>query len=282
MNVCRITAAFSLMVLVTSAGATEPQEQQEQDVFFHVRMRGAVAAELKRDPAWAVAILKRFRANGTVEFGIQDFAFETLYRNPEVAKPAEPWLREWIGRHESRSVRRMSAMVLATLGHRDKAVIDVLIDGLCHPHQYNGMGRVGAEQALVLIGKPAVPALDKRGAYHVLAAIGPDAVVALGGVIAGLSDDDEMQRVEAAYALYRITGEVQRPLPLLIAALDSRKSQVRTRAAKRLMLLGRDAAPARDALVKALDDTGEVTSEQTRFFAKRALALIDGEPAEDE
>src|SRR5439155_22793743 len=70
-----------------------------------------------------------------------------------------------------------------------------------------------------------------------------------------LKDNDAYVGVFAAKALYAATGEAERVVPVLVAALGSENESVRLNAVEGLDKIGAAAEAAVPALTKALNDT---------------------------
>lgn len=122
----------------------------------------------------------------------------------------------------------------------------------------------------------AVPALEtavrtraflRRDAIRALGAIGPAAAAALPAIVGGMRDGIATDRPAAALAVWRISGEVDRPLATLRNALKSDDERVKWHALVAAMEMGDTATPLSEAIAARLDDP-------SRFVRQVALAAF--------
>ena len=102
------------------------------------------------------------------------------------------------------------------------------------------------------------------------AAVSETSVPAL---MSALDSENALTQLQAADALWTLTGDRELVLPTLTAATDSRDSQVRELAIAALSQLGEQAMPA----VPVLDDLLSNENSRTRQLAQDALTVIKSE-----
>ena len=148
----------------------------------------------------------------------------------------------------------------------------------------NAIGQIGpgAKEAVPQVAKrlEAESQFDRAAAARALGLIGPEARAAVTALKKRLGDERKNVRVWAAFALARITGESKPQVALLIELWNEERGPfgsdlARYDVAQALELLGAEAAPARDLLLKAVLD--EKTAAGTRAHAARALGHLPGD-----
>ena len=114
----------------------------------------------------------------------------------------------------------------------------------------------------------------RRQAIFALGAIGDDAAEAVPALAAVLRDDSDSDlRVQVALALSKMSSASRAAVPELAGALSDSEPYVRAYAAVALLRLGKDAAPAIDALVKAIDDDSNQTNLETFHFTLQEMMI---------
>jgi len=226
---------------------------------------------------------------------LKDFQWVELYKNWDeglrriigVIDPEGVRVKELIGTLEDRDApivdRINAAQDLGRMGPMAAGAAPALTEALFDPN--TTLHQIALE-ALVLIGKPAVPALRealkrslkstyydwvRRSVAEALVKIGEPAVPALAEA---LKDEDREVRSSAAKALGEIGESAVSAVPALAEALKDKGREVRWSAAEALGKIGEPAAAAVPALVEALKDEEELV----RQSAAEALGQI-GEPA---
>lgn len=115
----------------------------------------------------------------------------------------------------------------------------------------------------------------QMGAVTALENTGPAAVLAVPALKEMLNSPDEAFRTSSAFALWRITSNVDTTLLILVKALSSADWTERIFAVSALGKMGPDALPARPE-VEALAKSDPY--ENVRGSARKALEKIDGSP----
>jgi HEAT repeat protein len=146
------------------------------------------------------------------------------------------------------------------------------------------MLRVQAQDALVRMGKSAVPTMIKllegqslelrEAAADVLLEMGPEAEEAIPTLIDAIYDKDETMRRAAAFALVGI-GRAS-AIPTLVKALKNNKVGVRITGAEALNVMGAEAQVASQALHVALHDE----NYKVRIYA--AATILSFDPSHEE
>lgn len=137
--------------------------------------------------------------------------------------------------------------------------------------------RSSAAEALASIGSAAKPAVDELAAIvempegDFLAALGPQAKDAKGPAQELLKRDIALTRLNAAFAIYKVSGIPDLPLPSIIDGLKYHDPGVQVIAAQMLLIMGPAAAPAKEELEKLTKSENQQVSEA----AKAALQAID-------
>jgi len=116
----------------------------------------------------------------------------------------------------------------------------------------------------------------RAGAYLVCGEAGPTAKDLLPLLERALVDETEYLRLDAATALWKVSGRPEKPVAALVDGLkDPTYAMVRSQAAARLGAMGAEAKAAAPALRAALKDRTSLV----RFAAAEALPKVDPEAA---
>jgi HEAT repeat protein len=167
-----------------------------------------------------------------------------------------------------KGVRNDAALALGRIGAPAREVVPDLVAGLGDPDKGY---RVAAHHALVLLGRPAVPALadavkssDERVWYSAVVAlgkIGPDAADAVPTLVESLGSDNQSLRVLVIGALVKIDPgnadlrvHLSEAVPTFVEVLKNGDGSIRTWAALCLGQIGPDARDAVPSLCAALRD----------------------------
>ncbi len=240
---------LSLSLLGSAAAAAAgPLAAALDDDDPQVRTQAAVAMAALGDPRVIPVIIEQLRAG-------QDF----------------PWL----------------ARCVANLGAEVRAMVPALLDALRGPPLKTDLvvnPRIGIALALGRIGpnaRAAIPALialmeeEPEVQQYVAIAIGqisgPEARAAIPFLETLLGSPDELTRLRAAQALWRIDGRIQPALDMLTTCL---RGQYRSPAAEMLGEMGETAQRAVPGLVAALGDTSP-HARRVRLEAATALWRIE-------
>jgi HEAT repeat protein len=177
------------------------------------------------------------------------------------AERAVPALIEAARHKTDFHTRYQACRALGAIGPAAKPAVPVLLEGLkesnpsVRGHAALALGGIGPEVGPPAIEQLALALADKsqvvrQRAVIALGMLGPAAKSSLPAIERGLADDTIDARVDAVTAVYRITGDKQRALPLLIAEIagDDEPEQ----AADLLASFGEAAAPAIPKLVELL------------------------------
>lgn len=185
---------------------------------------------------------------------------------------------------EIEGLRMHALAILRQLGPDAKAAIPALIETLQVPN-----GEVQGETMMVLGGlgaaaAPATTAISKfltnpspglqQSALYALGSIGQAAKPAIAQIAPLLESDVEFTKVAAGWAIAHIdptSAAASKAIPVLAAALTTGSDLVRLEAAKSLGMLGKQAAPAKEALSKAANDD---KSDAVRATAADALTKV--------
>jgi HEAT repeat protein len=148
-----------------------------------------------------------------------------------------------------------------------------------------------AYKLLNLIGLPAVPdmanallnqedTVDKVYVMHILAQIGPDAVIAVPGLTRELNSQFIQSRIAAAEALAKIGPAASNAIPALVAGLSDSYADGRQAMATCLAKIGEAAEPAVPALLPLLTDRHDKVREAVvdaleQIGAKTIPSLIE-------
>ena len=208
-------------------------------------------------------------------------AFLTLAIAGFVAKDAigeSYWL--WKLDSDDAGDRSIAAERLGRL--RSIRAIPKLIENFRRPTAFYSKDKSAGINALISIGRPAVPALVaafkqednmvRGGAEIVLGRIGPPAVPAL---LAALKDQDEDFRSSAAVALVLmgqnelLDPEAESVIPALIEALADESARVRAFSASALGNFTPPAIEAVPALARLLEDVDEMVRRNAEDALKR-------------
>jgi HEAT repeat protein len=169
---------------------------------------------------------------------------------------------------QEKELRNDAALALGRIGAPAQAVVPELVAGLKDPDKGY---RVAAHHALVLMGRPAVPALagavkspDDRVWYSAVVAlgkIGPAASDAVPTLVECLKSDNQSLRVLAIGALVKIDpgnadlrATLGEAVPTFVEVLKNGDGSIRTWAALCLGQIGPDARTAVPSLTGALRD----------------------------
>ena len=188
----------------------------------------------------------------------------------------------WLSRLDSddASDRSIAAERLGRL--RSIRAIPKLIENFRRPTAFYSKDKSAGINALISIGRPAVPdlvaafkqedSMVRAGAEIVLGRIGPPAVPAL---LAALKDQDEDFRSSAAVA-FALMGqdelldpEAESVIPALIAALADENARVRAFSAAALGNFTPPAIEAVPALARLLEDEDEMVRRNAEAALKR-------------
>ena len=104
-------------------------------------------------------------------------------------------------------------------------------------------GADGAEFLSEVVDKRKSP-VARRYAARLLGEIGADAVGAVPVLRIGMKEEDELLRIDSALALWRVTGETDATLAVLVKGAESSREVVRIKALGALVAMGPAAAPA--------------------------------------
>ncbi|MFI8512852.1 HEAT repeat domain-containing protein [Streptomyces sp. NPDC085460] len=151
---------------------------------------------------------------------VREAAARTLGAFGPAAREAVPELRELLGA-ESASVATAAARALWAVEGDAEAVVPVLVRWL----------------------RPGTSGADRCAAAQALGAIGPAAAGAARALRPGLTSRDLWERVRCAAALWRVSGETERTLPVLLAAWEENR-HARVEVAACLAEMGPAAAAA--------------------------------------
>jgi hypothetical protein len=246
-----------------------------------VRM-SAVQAVATLGPAAkpAVPVLARLLKSGDGRERHGDVVAEALERLGPDAADALPALVERLGNLEQISPNPVISAI-GSLGAKAKPAVPALVKLMEQENKdweffsedaINALGRIGPE------ARSAVPRLMAQltksddqffcaDAARALGRIGPDARAAVPELEKRLADVSLRVRLWGAFALIRITGESKGRLPVL---LDLWNSDEDLALAEAFAELGAKARPARDMLLRALED------EDTPDGIHRRVALALG------
>ncbi|MFI8367166.1 HEAT repeat domain-containing protein [Streptomyces sp. NPDC085466] len=151
---------------------------------------------------------------------VREAAARTLGAFGPAAREAVPELRELLGA-ESASVATAAARALWAVEGDAEAVVPVLVRWL----------------------RPGTSGADRCAAAQALGGIGPAAAGAARALRPGLTSRDLWERVRCAAALWRVSGETERTLPVLLAAWEENR-HARVEVAACLAEMGPAAAAA--------------------------------------
>jgi HEAT repeat protein len=198
-------------------------------------------------PGAAGAVADLERALSDEDLAVRDAAVLALGRIGPRANQAVPGLVKALG-DENAGIRGTAAEVLGSLASQEPAVIE----GLCK------------------LLKDPEPAPRDRAA-HGLGRIGkPCGARAQSALAEACTDSEPVVRVEAAAALWHVSGETDTSLKILREALAESDAPVRLRALQALRELGPRAAPALPELVELLRGAGEAA------LRAEAVAVLRG------
>jgi len=166
---------------------------------------------------------------------------------------------------------------------RDPEAVEILLDIFAGDPDWNGdvdeaLGRIGTSSPAVL---PALlDALRARGrnystAVSALEAIGPPAREAAPILARELAGEEVWGRMQAARALWRITGEAGPSVAVLTAALDDPNERAGRWAAYCLGRMGPDAAAALPALRRKRDQAEGEHKEPSLRPVPRKLRFVE-------
>jgi len=181
-------------------------------------------------------------------------------------------------RHYDAELRRTSVRALGAMGARGQQAVVPLAESLTKDDSF--AVRDAAADALAQIGPPALPALKKlltdddpevraRAALS-LGKMGPPAKPALDDLDYALDDRDGWVRINAAEAIWKITGETAVAVSAFIEELKNPNRQIRMKAYRQFKKLGPKAKSAEFALKRLLDDE----RSYVRAAAAKALRAI--------
>jgi len=218
---------------------------------------------------------------------IRAVAAEALGRIGPAASGAVPILRDSIRGFDASdrltvrtTVRFAEALWLLA---RDPGAVEVLLDILAGDPDRNGgvdeaLGRIGTSSPAVL---PALLDAVRAGgrnfsaAVSALEAIGPPAREAVPILARELAGEDVWGRMQAARALWRITGEAGPSVAALVAALDDPNERVGRWAASCLGRMGPAAAAALPALRRKRDQAEGEFKESCLRPVPRKLLFVE-------
>ncbi|MFZ5831070.1 MAG: HEAT repeat domain-containing protein, partial [Planctomycetota bacterium] len=184
------------------------------------------------------------------------------------------------------SARPRVIYILGQIGPEAKDAVPALVkyidveDPKTQQETLIALGKIGPAAADAV---PAIVAALKKheggvsySAAYALGKIGPDAAAAEEALLAAVESKDESLALLSAWALAKVHPTcpncAARSVPVLIRGLADPATQYRYQAAEGLKAWGKLAAPAKEALLKATQDTDAAV----RKAAKEALAAIGG------
>jgi HEAT repeat protein len=180
------------------------------------------------------------------------------------------------------ALRQEAARMLNAVGPEAKDAVPALLLAL---RDKDDLLRRRAADALGRMGSDAVPPLlrvfvqgddrAREAAARALGWHGGGAKKAAIQLRAALQEKQPAVQVQAALALWRIEGEVLRPVALLVEILGAPEGPARAEAAEALGLIGTDGQPAPPNLANALAKALKDADGKVRLQAVRALWRID-------
>lgn len=184
--------------------------------------------------------------------------------------------------------RRFAAMALADLGAEAAPALDEITAALADSYWEVAVQCVRALVGLGAAAVPSVPALLEAGRVHglrhevgqALEAIDPSyraTTAALVGRLEGAEDEGAEEAAEDAMTFLEKIGPSRDTVDLMVRLLDTSWDRLRVRAAQLLARIGAEAAPATEALARALEPGA---SEELRSYAAVALGVIGEKAAE--
>lgn len=209
---------------------------------------------------------------------LRELAVETFTLLGPRGAPAIPALLR-LSREPSDILRMKTAQALGAMGGRGEIAVPTLAEMLLFDD--SPLVRDAAGEALSKIGGEAVPALiqllndSEEGvrsrSAEALGRMGTAARPALEALTDRLGDDSALVRIAVAEAIWKASSEALRVVPAIVRGLTEEDRQLRIRAFRLLMSMGRRAAPAIEPLkALATDERGYV-----RDVARKALERLE-------
>lgn len=226
--------------------------------------------------------LRQLRHN---DDAVRSEACDGLARFGPLAFEAVEGLTKLLADHNN-SVRSRAANALGRIGPAAKNAVPTLIDKLT---DYSPAVRSAAAKAIGRMGSVAVPQLitalryepgedERAAAARALAALGPEAGVAVHYLTTALHDPELPVRVQAARALAALGQPVDEYVPTLIAILEQESAEHRPGLAEALASFRPVAEAAVPLLVRLLPKTGEenapTVSPKVQAHAMQALGKL--------
>jgi HEAT repeat protein len=218
------------------------------------------------------------------EITVRHEAIRVLGRLGPKARAAVPGLTELLESGESSS-RFEAAVALSQIGVDDKQLPPFFLAVIRDP-LHNGRSR--ALEALARIHAPADPVLSavlpvleeesplRIAAIEVLASLGPSGKRALPALVQLLKSSDSTTRVQAGLALWKVEGQADKVVPLLIAALRNPFARPDGVVVSSPQRVGSTVAPGyRTLSAQAADALGEIGPEARAAVSALTEVLKD-------
>ncbi|MBX9790047.1 MAG: HEAT repeat domain-containing protein [Pirellulales bacterium] len=193
---------------------------------------------------------------------------EALLNNDDAfTQVVAAWALVRIQARKPENLKRQIPLLVGALGNKDATIRREVISALAE------IGAPAVAELSAALGKAKTPT-HASAVLSALAAIGPSAAPAVGGVQGKLTDEDVEVRWHAARALASIGQEAEAAVPELVKLLGDSEPRVRWHAAHALGKIPAAGQSAVEPLIKAISDS----DPHVRRAAVVALRTLKPDP----